>query len=1453
VATGNSKRQNVQLIVQARAEGERLVESLTDALHSLSRAQEQVGGGAARSQSQMAQLGAALEVVAAIMPKITAASDRASEAFERQQATLARTRAELEAIRRQTASAAAAIAATQSKIIDTKLAGGDTSGLVAQLQEAESAYNGLVAQQGRLRTSVHAQEAALGQARSSLQIVSSAANATEAAIASVGDAAQQAAAIAAVAAEKQAQAWRDEAAAAREAAEQQRNADRFANFMGVTDNPRGRIARDSAAAIKEQLDAEDALAAALDHIRSRMEPLAAVDARLNADLANLKKALDAGRISAEEFAQTEEFLRQEALRAGEAIERQGRGANGKPSLFGLKPYELTNLGYQINDIVSGLAMGQRPMQILAQQGGQVLQLFPKLGAAITSSIGNPATWLAAAAFGAIAASVARAMAENDRMKTFEGLVQGIGDGANYSAAGLKDAADEIQHMGVAATAANAAVTTFVRAGVNPQLLTNFGQAARDMADAMGVEVPQAAQQVATAFTGTYQQIQQLQQATGFLTAAENEHIRTLFEEGRAGQARLEALRLFTDRMNHMAEQARGPWSTAGRAFGRVWDSVISAIGNSPAIQQKIIELNEFADALERLTGAGQGAAQQLATPAQAAAELATAQRALSIIQHLHDLRPNDAEISAQLRAAEQRVAAARNGLDPRDPRSTAAQQESLEVARDHARAMALIDLQGRYQDLTDADQRYGEVRDANQRIAIQGQIAFNRVLDGTHNRQRALNAQLEAEAQERQRINQAQRQGAEQNIQRFARRVVGVESGGDPNARNSRSTATGTGQFIESTWLSLFRKYFPDQAASMSQTAILELRRNQTVSLQLIQLYARENATVLQRAGQAVTQANLYLAHFLGPQGALSVLRAAPSAQLSDVLPANVIRANPNLRGRTAGQLIARVQGQFGDSGPEAQDRQAILDQIAQQEAQRAVQQDAFNRRVDQENAARQVSIEQQRRLLGLSGDALLDEQRRQAVEDAVNAAQQEAARQQLTLDDARKQMIEQTTAAEFDLLHARERATKAVDDATAERQALQERQQQALQNGDMGLYAELGRQIEAVNQRLRDGIAVALRYWQQFNTPEAHAAIQGLMNLRDGIERAQEAMERAPAEQQSERLQAVRQGLQEQIEFFRNQGNNRIADQLTAQLRGVDAALVQTIDYLVKLWSGTDDPRAQQMILQFQNLRNTVVSTRDQFRIFAGDIQQAFAGDLTNAAMQWAQTIGEGGNAIRATADLFRSFASSFIRDIAQMLLKAAALKLAMKIGFGGLTDGLNALLGIGPLVAASAGLTAAGGTLTAAGTTLTAAAVPWAAVAGQLMAAATTLMIANSTGIGLLHGGGVVGAGFSMHRNVSPALFTGAMRFHGGGLPGLAADEVPAILKKREEVLSANDPRNILNGGGAGMGAAPDVNVSVKNVNVVDGADILAQGFASRRGEQVVFNFISKNRSSVRAALGV
>lgn len=147
-------------------------------------------------------------------------------------------------------------------------------------------------------------------------------------------------------------------------------------------------------------------------------------------------------------------------------------------------------------------------------------------------------------------------------------------------------------------------------------------------------------------------------------------------------------------------------------------------------------------------------------------------------------------------------------------------------------------------------------------------------------------------------------------VTRYVNNVVKAESGGRANAKNPLSSATGLGQFIESTWVDQFQKAFPDRAASMSRETILALRADAEISRALIENYARENAGILRQAGISVNEAALHLAHFLGPQGAVAVLTAKAGTPVSQVLGQDAINANPTILGggATVDDVIAYGQ-----------------------------------------------------------------------------------------------------------------------------------------------------------------------------------------------------------------------------------------------------------------------------------------------------------------------------------------------------------------------------------------------------------------------------------------------------------------------------------------------------------------------------------------------------------------
>lgn len=127
------------------------------------------------------------------------------------------------------------------------------------------------------------------------------------------------------------------------------------------------------------------------------------------------------------------------------------------------------------------------------------------------------------------------------------------------------------------------------------------------------------------------------------------------------------------------------------------------------------------------------------------------------------------------------------------------------------------------------------------------------------------------------------------------------ESNLDPKARAPTSTASGLFQFIESTWLATLKQAGPrhgygDLAERIERTGqgryrvtdagargeILALRHDPTAAALMAGELTRSNGESLQQAlGRRPSQGELYIAHFLGAQGAAELIRMVETAPQS--------------------------------------------------------------------------------------------------------------------------------------------------------------------------------------------------------------------------------------------------------------------------------------------------------------------------------------------------------------------------------------------------------------------------------------------------------------------------------------------------------------------------------------------------------------------------------------------
>ena len=166
-----------------------------------------------------------------------------------------------------------------------------------------------------------------------------------------------------------------------------------------------------------------------------------------------------------------------------------------------------------------------------------------------------------------------------------------------------------------------------------------------------------------------------------------------------------------------------------------------------------------------------------------------------------------------------------------------------------------------------------------------------------------------------------------------------IESRMNPSAQAPTSSAGGLYQFIDQTWLATVKNAGPsfglgryaqaivqgpdgrfDVPNPAARTAIMGLRNNAQVSAMMAGAFTRNNAAQLAAAlGRKPSEAELYVAHFLGADGAGKLIAAAgsnPRADAAAMFP-QAAAANRAIfydaagAPRSAAQVLSRLTGRF--------------------------------------------------------------------------------------------------------------------------------------------------------------------------------------------------------------------------------------------------------------------------------------------------------------------------------------------------------------------------------------------------------------------------------------------------------------------------------------------------------------------------------------------------------------
>lgn len=156
----------------------------------------------------------------------------------------------------------------------------------------------------------------------------------------------------------------------------------------------------------------------------------------------------------------------------------------------------------------------------------------------------------------------------------------------------------------------------------------------------------------------------------------------------------------------------------------------------------------------------------------------------------------------------------------------------------------------------------------------------------------------------------------------FRAALRGKESGGDDTAKNSSSSARGRYQFLTDTWNAFAGKAGAPPVTSENNGTANDPRNNPDLQEKVLDQYIAASTAKLSSEKLPVTDANLYMLHFMGQQGGTNFLRALQSdasASAATLFPKEAAANRSIFFARNEPRTVSEVYGiltrKFNGSG----------------------------------------------------------------------------------------------------------------------------------------------------------------------------------------------------------------------------------------------------------------------------------------------------------------------------------------------------------------------------------------------------------------------------------------------------------------------------------------------------------------------------------------------------------
>lgn len=253
------------------------------------------------------------------------------------------------------------------------------------------------------------------------------------------------------------------------------------------------------------------------------------------------------------------------------------GLDGVGRSARLTGYQMQQLSFQVNDVVTQLASGTSVFQTFAQQGGQIVQVFGGVRGTLAAALGviNPMTvGVTALAAGVGGAALAwNSYASSSR--AVEQAARSQGNAIGLTREGLEAVAQAAaEASGISVRSAREIEAVYLRAGgVGADMLAKLTGITRDYAAMTGQEAVAAAQDLARKFNDVERGAKELDAAYDILSAAQLRDIQQLQTQGRHGEAQ----KILFDALN---ARAKGFADDGLNWLERAWNAVSTAASNA---------------------------------------------------------------------------------------------------------------------------------------------------------------------------------------------------------------------------------------------------------------------------------------------------------------------------------------------------------------------------------------------------------------------------------------------------------------------------------------------------------------------------------------------------------------------------------------------------------------------------------------------------------------------------------------------------------------------------------------------------------------------------------------------------------------------------------------------------------------------------------------------------------